>query len=635
MSIKKVSRREFLKFVGLGSGAAVLAACSPTVVTQVVTQVVPQVQTQVVMQTQVVNQTQIVSQNVEVTSTPLPAIVTPQGRTLPPDAAPLDKQITLGAAPGERKHFDWVKDIYQSYGQDALSEPLVRNDPDFNIVPGLAESWKPGPSAKYWEFVIQKDAIWSDDTPVTSDDVVFTWWHAANPAMANTLTNFIGGIKGVPEVLAGGAMALITDPKTGGVRKIDDKTVQIYGEGPSPDGDPHPELLSMLTYQTACIIPQHVASKDEEHWADNLPQISCGPWLCTDWQHNKSMTWEQNPKYKGPQKLGVQKMQQYIPAANDVPINDFLAQAADMITSLDAPSLAVMRSNPKLNALLHFYANFESQYLALNTFVPPLDNLKLRQALSKSIERTQLCFGVLNGTYAPGETMLPPSFPAYNKDLEKVQAFDVAGAKQLLADAGYKDGKDASGKQLTLAISDQNHDPRAVYIQNQWQTNLGIKVDINEVDPGVWGQLRSKHGMPIFLAQYEYDYVDPSNLLTGLFHSDPVSAKANNTPVEKWGSPRHGWYNADYDKLCDQAGIEGDPVKRIQEYQQAETIQVTDCGQIFLTHQIIYQAWWPWIVGIPPDKNGNVVYRGFDLSQYQMYISKDVDALKAQYKGLS
>ncbi len=626
---KTLTRREFLKIAGITAGAATLAACTPQVVTQIVQQTV--VNTVVAQQTSIVKETSVV----QVTPTAPPAIVTPQGRTLPADAAPLDKQIEVGAGAGERKHFDYVKDIYNAYGMNSLSEPLIRNDPDFNLVPGMAESWKAGPETRYFEFVIRQGAVWSDGQPITADDVVFTWAHAANPAMANSLIWFYNPIKGVAKVSAGGDPSLITDPKTGGVRKVDDRTVRIYGEGPSADGDPCPFMLGLLSYQAACIAPSHIASKDEAHWADNLPQISGGPYLCTDWQHNKSMTWEINPTYNGGQKSGIQKMEQFIAAANDNPIADFLAQASDMITSLDSPSLAVIKSNPKLNALLHFYANFESQYVILNTFVPPLDNPKLRQALAKSIDRVTLGSNVLNGTYEAGYTMLPPSFPAYNKDTEKIQAYDVAAAQKLLSDAGYPGGKDASGKQLTLEITSGNtmHAQRAVFIQDQWQTNLGIKVNIKSIEAGVWSTNRGKHSMPIFIDQYEYDYVDPSNML-GIFHSDPTTAKANNTPVEKWGSIRFGWYNADFDKLLDQAAIEGDFAKRIAEYQQAEVIQCTDSALIFITHQMMYQVWWPWIVGIPPDKNGNVVYRPFDLSQYQMYISKDVDTLKTQYKGL-
>ena len=624
---KTVSRREFLKVAGIAAGAATLAACTPQVVT--VTQLVQQ--TVVSQQTQIVQQTSVV----EVTPTPPPAIVTPQGRTLPADAAPLEKQVLYGEAPGERKNFDYVRDIYYAYGMNTLSEPLVHNDENMVTVPALAESWKAGPETRYWEFVIREGAVWSDGTPVTTDDVVFTWAHAANPAMANSLIWFYAPIKGVSEVSAGGDPSLITDPNTGGVRKIDDRTVRFYGEGSSPDGDPCPYMLGLLSYQAACTIPKHIAEKDELHWADNLPQISCGPYLCTDWQHNVSMTWDINPTYNGPNKAGIQKLSQIIPTANNDPMANWLAQKEDAITSLSASQLAVIRSNPKLNPLLHFFNNFETQYLTLNTFVAPLDNQKLRMALAKSFDRTILCAQVLNGTYAPGATMLMAGFPAYSKDLESVQAYDVAAAKQLLSDAGYPDGKDASGKQLEIELTSQGgaDDQRAPFFQQQWQDNLGIKVNIKKIEPGVWGAARSKHQMPIYFAQYEYDFIDPANLLTGLFHSSESAAEANGTTADKWGSIRHGWYNADYDKLCDEAGVEPDVAKRMSLYQQAEKIQVNDAGQIFYDHQVIYQVWWPWLIGFPIDNTGNQVWRYLDITAFQIYVSKDVDKLKEEYKG--
>src|SRR5512143_3127804 len=105
MATKKVTRREFIRIAGLATGTALLSACAPQVVT--VTQVVKE--TSVVKET--VKETQVVEKTVlkEVTPTAAPLITTPQGRELPADAAPLDKQILYGEAPGERKHFDYVR----------------------------------------------------------------------------------------------------------------------------------------------------------------------------------------------------------------------------------------------------------------------------------------------------------------------------------------------------------------------------------------------------------------------------------------------------------------------------------------------------------------------------------------------
>jgi ABC-type oligopeptide transport system substrate-binding subunit len=134
--------------------------------------------------------------------------------------------------------------------------------------------------------------------------------------------------------------------------------------------------------------------------------------------------------------------------------------------------------------------------------------------------------------------------------------------------------------------------------------------------------------MQVFRGSYEYDFVDPSNLLTGLFHSIPAPTGKK----EPWGSVRHNWKSDQFDMLVDQANGETDVAKRAMEYQQAEAILCSDVGVIFLAHQIVFQIWWPWLVGMHPDKTGNVVFRWLDISFSQMYIRNDVATLKASLK---
>ncbi len=242
-------------------------------------------------------------------------------------------------------------------------------------------------------------------------------------------------------------------------------------------------------------------------------------------------------------------------------------------------------------------------------------------ALAKSIDRATMCSQVLNGTFAPGYTMLPPLFPAYDKDLESVQSYDVEAAKQLLADANV----DPAG--VTLDIYSNGVDQEVQFVAQQWQENLGIKVNIKQVENAVWGDMRAKHQMMVYKGQYEYDYVDPANLLTSLWRSVPPPEGVQ----EPWGSPRHAWKNDQFDELVTQAGQEADVTKRMQEYQDAEKILVEEAPAAFITHQVVYQIWWPWLVGMHPDNTGNVVFRWLDISRFQMYMRNDVDQLKQSY----
>ena len=529
--------------------------------------------------------------------------VTPQGRELPADAAPLDLQVYYENG-GEPKHLDVVRDIYSAAAVlNWGGEPMLRLDENLQIVPALAESYTAGPNAEYFDFVLRADAKWSDGTPITPDDWVFTFRHAADPTLDNPWAFFYFAIKGVQEYKAGTGTA-----EDIGVEKIDERTVRIHGNGPIP------QLPALMTYQASVPAPKHRAEQDPLHWADTVEGfVSSGPFTLVDWQHNQRMEWEINPHYNGPHKPGVQRVVQLLGVGAGA-FNAFLNKEIDLLPSLDPAQVAQARATSETSELLHSFNNFETKYVSFDSFNPPYNNLTLRRALSHAVDRGPLCENVLQGTAVPAYSMLPPGFPAYNPELQSIQQFDPDRAKQLLAEAGYPDGKDANGQQLELELHSEAADVKAQYLQDQWQRILGVKVEIKPVEGTVWSEMRSAHEMPLFINRYEYDYVDPSNLLTSIWKS-----------VDERGAPTNSWHNDQFDELVTSADREIDTQRRVDLYQQAERILVEDVGGIFLTHNVIYQVWWPYVTGIHPDKDGNVVFRFLDISRFQMYIRNDVE----------
>ena len=605
---KKVSRREFVRLTGIAAGATALAACAtptPQVIkeTVIVEKPVEKVVEKPVEKTVVVEK--VVTKEVEkmVTPTPPPPVITAHGRQLPPDAAPLEKQVHYSTF-SEPRHLDAARDIYNgSAALNYCTEPLLRRDENQNLVPALAESYKAGPNAEYWDFTIRKDAKWSDGVPITAHDFAFTYRHLSNPKLDTPWVWYYYDIKGVRAHKEGKI-----GPEEVGVVALDDRTVRFYGEG-----GPVPHLPGLLAYQAATPAPKHKAEKDPEHWADTLEGfVSCGPYKLVKWEHNKRMVWEPNPYYNGPHKPGIQRVVLDHSTTSAFPL--WLNREVDIVPVLSAPEVARVRTDPKLNPYLHFFNSFQTAYLALDTMNPPLNNKKLRQALSHAIDRDTLSAQVMNGATVPAYSMLPPGFPAYNPELKSVQNYDVEKAKALLAEAGYPGGKDASGKQLVLEMYSNGRDPELEFVKDQWERNLGIKVNLTVLEGGVWGQKRAEHAMMVYKGPYEYDYLDPSNMLTALWRS-----------VNEKGSPRHAWKNDKFDELVTAAGKEVDEQKRIAMYQEAERILVEDVAAVFLSHQVIFQVWWPYLTGMHPDKDGNVVFRYLDISRYQMYIRNDVD----------
>ena len=536
-------------------------------------------------------------------------VVTLQGRTLPSDAAPLEKQILYEPA-SEPRHLDISRDIYGAGVAIGWGgEPLLRRDANQNLVPAMAESYKAGEKAEYWDFVIRKDARWSDGVPITADDWVFTFRHLASPNLDNPWTWFFYDIKGIQALKEGKGR-----PENVGVEALDDRTIRIYGE----DGA-IPHLPSLLAYQAAVPTPKHKAENNPEHWADTAEGfVSSGPMRLLSWEHNQRLEWDTNPFYNGPHKPGIQRLIQIVGAPTLGWFISWLNKEIDCIGILQPQELAQVRNNIELEKYLHSFNNFQTEYLSLNCLRPPFDNLKLREALSHAIDREPFCNKVMLGTRIPAFSMLPPDFPAHNSELKSVQDFSIEKAKALLAEAGYPNGKDASGKQLILEMFSNGRDVALEYVKDQWERYLDINVNLRIVENGVWAAQQAQHAMPLYRGQYEYDFLDPANMLTRLWRS-----------TSEQGSPRHAWRNANFDELVTQAGREINDRNRINLYQLAERILVEDVGGIFLTHMVTHQVWYPYLTGFEPDNNGNVVFRYLDISRFQMYIRNDVD----QWRG--
>ncbi len=532
-------------------------------------------------------------------------IITPQGRILPPDAAPLEKQI-LYESVAEPRHLDISRDIYDAgVAINWGGEPLLRRDQNQNLVPALAESWKAGENAEYWDFVIRQNARWSDGVPITADDWVFTFRHLASPNLDNPWTWFYYDVKGVQALKEGKGR-----PEDVGVEAIDERTVRIWGEGGAI-----PHLPSLLAYQAAVPAPKHKAENNPEHWADTAENfVSSGPMRLLNWQHNQQLEWDANPFYNGAHKPGIQKLIQLVGAPAIGWFNSWLNKEIDYIAILQPQELAQVINDNELEKYLHSFNNFQTEYLSLDCLRPPFDNLKLRQALSRAIDRAPFCERVMLKTRIPAFSMLPPDFPAYNPELKSVQKFDVEKAKALLAEAGYPNGQDADGNQLVLEMFSNGRDVALEYVKDQWERYLDIGVNLQIVESAVWGARRAQHAMPLYRGQYEYDFLDPANMLTRLWRSNDEN-----------GSPRHAWHNAEFDELVTIAGREIDESRRLNLYRQAERILVEDVGGIFLTHMVTHQVWYPYLTGFEPDKNGNTVFRYLDISRFQMYIRNDVD----------
>jgi ABC-type oligopeptide transport system substrate-binding subunit len=536
------------------------------------------------------------------------------GVTLPADAAPPDQQVYIAHYDNTADFttVDFYESVYKRGGAiaDVLSDPLVRLDKNFKVTPAAATKWEVDSSGLVWTFHLDPNLIWSDDTPVTADDYVATLRYGADPKHAWDFTwYFQGVIKNWSEAVAG------TVPLDQlGVTAADPHTLQITTVAPAP------YLPAMLLYSSA-LQKKALEAHGGLYNSDPATSVSSGPFVLKEWRKGDRLVYEANPKYKGTNKPFIQK----VIVIGAAPSTDFASYQAGEIdyvlgSNLSPADNEIIAKDPQLQKETHPQPNdFRTDYLFFDTKNPPFDNIKVRQAFSHIVDRDSLIAQIIKPSQGiPAYSFLMPGFPASNSQgLKDIQNYDVAKAKQLLADAGYPDGK--GFPKLTLWLRNEAPVRQAVAqaIAASIKQNLGIEVEVSNKETKTFTDaLNAKPTQIQFgMVSYGMDFLDPFNMLS------------------VWLSGgRHNWNNTQFDDMVKKAAaFTGDPAERIKMFQDAEKLLVTEAPGVFIYHRYQSDIYKPYLKGteLEPDQNGvaAIHWPGFantDTVIGSMYISKDV-----------
>jgi oligopeptide transport system substrate-binding protein len=194
-------------------------------------------------------------------------------------------------------------------------------------------------------------------------------------------------------------------------------------------------------------------------------------------------------------------------------------------------------------------------YVNFNSTKPPLDRVKVRQALSLAIDRSAIAQRVYNGSVLPGTTVTPPNCGGYTAP--RGQGFDYAAARALLAEAGFPGGQGMPSLPIQV-LNDDKLPKVAEAIQAMWQRELGVRITIEPLEQKTWIQNQQTLVHTLGLMGWTADYPDPSTFLE----------------VFKTGGGNNwtGWGSKEYDALLEQAANTVDPTARFTLLQKAETL---------------------------------------------------------------
>ena len=477
-------------------------------------------------------------------------------------AAQADSTILSAGDSTSGTYMDYMKTVYARAGTPEIIQlPLTSFDNNFQLSAMAAESWTQSADGLTWTFKLRDGLVWSDGQPLTADDYVLSLTRAATTGYDFAwYWGYAGGIKNWKSVTEEKG-----DPKTLGIKAIDAHTLEVTTETPKPY---LPGVVS-LWYP----VPKHVFEKLGDEYAANVKTlVTSGPFMVESWEKsNNSMILVKSPTYKGPWQAQSDRFS-IDPSlgAPEVGLPAFMAGEADF-SYLNAGQIPFVEK--RFPGQIARNAVFAVSYLSFDLEKAPFDNINVRKALQYDINRDEMTNTVLKNLAVPGKSLLPPGYPGFNEKVTSQAVYDVARAKDFMAKAGYPDGK--GFPDVEIWYRDQGgyngaiSGPMLQYLQAQFKKDLGITMNIKVMPTKDWsaGLLERKNNL--FLAPYEYDYLDPSNFY-GIFYKggrhhhnvkayDDLVAKADSSP--KW---------EDRNKL----------------YQEAEQVLIDNASMVPLVHPI-------------------------------------------------
>lgn len=443
-------------------------------------------------------------------------------------------------------------------------ERLVETAPDNKLIPGLATSWKTVDD-KTWEFKLRPNVKWHDGSPFTADDVIFTFERAPN--VPNSPSSFASAVKG----------------KT--VKKVDDLTIQISTAAPYP-------LMASELSNLLIVSAKNGTGAKTEDYNSGKATVGTGPYKFSANVPGDRIEFVRNEDYWG-KKPKWSKVTFKPIKAGPARVAALLAGDVDIIEDVPTADIEKLKKDARVSIaqgvsrrVIYFHLD---QFRDDSPFIKskegakitnPLKDKRVRNAISKAINRDGIVSRVMEGVAIPAAQLLDESFFGTSKKLKPV-AYDPEGAKKLLAEAGFP-----NGFKLTL------HGPSGRYTNDvkiaeavaQMLTRVGIETAVETIPPAVFFSRASTgaNGQPEFsfiLVGWGSDTGEtssPLKTLLGTFDKEKGRGAAN----------RGRYSNPEFDKVVDQALATVDDAKRQDLLAKASEIAMEDFGLIPSHYQI-------------------------------------------------
>lgn len=443
-------------------------------------------------------------------------------------------------------------------------EGLVRTDPSGAMEGALAESWTISDDGLTYTFKL-RDAKWSDGKAITAGDFVYSWNRVLNPNSGSKNASMLYHIEGAEEHFADQAVPV-------SISAADDQTLSFTLKQRVP------YMMQLLAYSTFFPVREDIVEANPEGWSrDPATMIGTGPFRMTELNIGKSVVFEKNPNYWG---------------AADVHLDDLtfrlISNQATALAAMEAgdvdgigavPASEIPRLSVESSDFLVIPA-LGTTYAFFNPNQHPLDDVKVRKALSLAIDREEIVEFVLQSADVPATALVPYGMNVAGRDFREAaggyglgDGAKVDEAKALLAEAGYPNGE---GFPETIFVTYASPPIQKLLeaIQQMWKKNLNIDVEIGVSEWKVYYPEVQKVEYQIAQMGWGADYPHPMTFLDNF-----VSDSPNNLAH---------WQNADYDVAIAASKAASDPAESLAQMAKAEAMVMNDHVILPMYHRNSY-----------------------------------------------
>jgi oligopeptide transport system substrate-binding protein len=434
----------------------------------------------------------------------------------------------------------------------ALMEGLAQYDPKTCLPnPAVAERWETSPDGLTWTFHLRKEAQWSNGEPVTARDFLYGFQRMLSPGLGAEYSYMLFALKNGEPFYSG----KIKDFSDVGAKAADDHTLVLNLEHPVA-------YLDRLVCHTAWY-PIHRATIEKfgkidqrgTAWTRPGNYVGNGPFVLKAWRPNQIIQVTKSPTYWNHDKVRLNGINFYPIESNSTEEAMFRTGELHITSTMPTDKIPVYRADPKLKGFLQQDTMLATYFYRFNVTKPPLNDARVRRALSYAINRQELIDRVTLGNQMAATSLTPPNTAGFTASTGTL--FDAPRARQLLADAGFPGGKNFPRLEL-LYNTNEGHRKIAEAIQQMWRRELGIDITMANQEAKVYSENQRLLNYQIGRYAWVGDYLDPSTFLDIM-----VSSSGNN---------QTGWKNEEYDRLVFQANRAPDNATRFALFQRAENI---------------------------------------------------------------